>query len=176
MGKTIFYSVFLLTIIVISGCITNKEIQVNNQQQSIADCTQKNQEWCYTVSFSDRGFGESCAESKDGCLAMRAGEAKNAAICETIATSANKEECYINVAGSMGEITLCDKISNNEGKSRCMGKVALNKNNSQLCSTAPSSDDCYLEFAMSPDAEKSVCDSIKDPGKKESCNFFTNRP
>ena len=172
--------VVLLFILVLflSSCITQthlKEQQPMDKQQSISECVQKENSWCFIVSDETWGDSESCMGTKDQCLSGRAGDLKDASICETITSQQDKDDCYQNVAGNSGNAKLCGNINTNEGKSHCIGRVAANKKNIDLCNNATYKDDCYLEFSTwTNDVDASICNLIKDLGKKDSCMFSVN--
>lgn len=169
--------ILLLSFAFLITACANQNQPKELEAQTVSDCIEKNSLWCYTASFGGQGSGETCADTKDGCLAMRVRDTKDGAICQTIGLENEKAECYKNVAEVTSDESKCNLINSQEIKSQCIGRIAASKGNSDVCSTATSSDDCYLEFVMISSPEKKdskVCDKIKDAGKKETCSFFAN--
>ena len=166
--------VFVIIALLLYGCTSQKNVQQNQEvrqlePQSVSECNQKNDLWCFSTSFGNQGNSESCTDTKDSCLSGRAGELKDASICETIKTSEDKDDCYSNVAGRTNNLALCEKPIATDKKSKCIGNVAGVRGDSNLCNDAVSKDDCYLGYSMSNPKKKKTKKNIfnKKRNKKQ---------
>jgi hypothetical protein len=60
-------------------------------------------------------------------------------------------------------------------KSFCIGTVSGQQGNKTACDSAPSKDECYLNYAMAS-KDPSICSLISNQDKKQQCEFFAVPP
>jgi len=164
-GLATFASLYLLILLGPPPGSIERETQVVQTVQ----CTQKNGQWCVASTY-----GETCTDSKDGCIGIQAAQQKDISLCETVADFQEKENCYGNVAVSKQDVSFCNKTTDDDRKNNCVGSVAAVLNKPELCEQAPNKDDCYISYVMS-NPDQAVCQRVSEETRSQ-CEFFTTPP
>lgn len=124
---------------------------------------------------------ESCIDNTDvfeqiKCLADRAFELSDVAVCDRSKHTAVKYQCYAIYAEKAGNWEICNRIPTDNKdlmdlKSICISDVAEDLLKEDLCEkidVLAFKDGCYMKIAESTD-NKILCEEISDPGIKSLC-------
>ncbi len=104
-------------------------------------------------------------------------------ICDNISSGSYESSyCYQHAATATTSVSYCDKISGgglySYSKADCYSTVAKDSHNPALCEklvNTTDEDECYYEYAASYPYDQTQCGKIVDQGKKDDCNYYTNR-